>query len=219
MAVVRDDWARRITVIDGLRSLACDERAEIVDCDGHLFADSRRGFGGRDSSGIAETYHVRMVEMHERLLVRLHPCLRGELALFPAKTRVPHEIRSGLRRRKMQDIVVLGERLTCRGIKEVRTFRRRIHPCKTAPHGNRDLALLVDLKQTRSIVRNIIQLLACGVVLERAGIAFAVLAGELFCEQADLLRRTAAFVLGPCVGEDAASSRAGELVHGSPSLA
>ena len=68
-------------------------------------------------------------------------------------------------------------------------------------------------------MRNIIKLLASGEILECAVFPLAVFAGKLFCEKAYLLRSAAALVLGPGVGEDAASTSAGESVDRSPCLA
>ena len=42
VAVVRDDGACRIAVVDRFRSLACDERTEVVHRDRSLLADCRR---------------------------------------------------------------------------------------------------------------------------------------------------------------------------------
>jgi len=65
-------------------------------------------------------------------------------------------------------------------------------------------------------VRNIIKLLASGEILECAVFPLAVFAGKLFCEKAYLLRSAAALVLGPGVGEYAASTSAREFVHRCP---
>ena len=154
--------------------------------------------------------------MHERLLVRFYPCFGREFAFFPSKAGVPDEIGRRLRRCEVQDVVVFGECRSGFGIEEICALCRRVDAGQAATHRNGNFAFSVDFLETRSVVGNIIKLLAAGEILERAGFALSVLARELFREKADLLRCPTALVLRPCVGEDAAASRAGKFVHSGP---
>ena len=216
VAVVRDDGACRISVVDRFGGLARDERAEVVHRNRSLFADCRRSLRRGYSCSVAETYDIRMVEVDKRLLVRFHPCFGREFAFLPSKAGVPDEIGCRLRRCEVQDVVVFGECRSGFGIEEICALRRRVDAGQAATHRNGNFAFSVDFLETRSVVGNIIKLLAAGEILERAGFALSVLARELFREKADLLRCAAALVLRPCVGEDAAASRAGKFVHSGP---
>ena len=77
----------------------------------------------------------------------------------------------------MQDVVVFGEGLSRFGVEEVCALSCRVDTGQTASYRNRDFSLFIDFLETRSVVRNVIQLLASREILECAGVSLAVLAG------------------------------------------
>ena len=83
---------------------------------------------------------------------------------------------------------------------------------------DRHIAFLIDFQQAGSEVGNIIQFLGSCIVIQIYLVTCSLLTVVMFCQQTDLFRCAATFMLRVGVGEDSASACLGEFLQGFPGL-
>ena len=159
------------------------------------------------------------------MLINHSPTIGSKATLGPTQARFTHEIGCALRHHKVHKIVVVREwsyHLIALGIGlytlEVGLFSRCVDSLQAAVHIYGDVALLVNLLQTRCVVGHVVELLAACVVVHINLVEIVVLAGVIPREQTYLLGRTATLVLGVGIAEDTLATLLAELFHCGPRL-
>ena len=124
----------------------------------------------------------------------------------------------------MQEIIIFYKRSVdfliahCFDLLEMNLLGSRIHTFHSYIQVDRNVTLFVDFQQAGSEKRDIIQLFGCCVKIQIHRFACTLFAGIVFCQQADFLGSTSAFVLGISISVDSTSTRLGEFLYGFPSL-
>ena len=124
----------------------------------------------------------------------------------------------------MQEVIIFYKRCVdfliahCFDFLEMNLLGSRVYAFHAYIQVDRNVALLVDFQQAGSEKRHVIQFFGCSVKIQVHCLACTLLAGIMFCQQANFLGSTPAFVLGISICVDSTSACLGEFLYGFPSL-
>ena len=208
VSIVCYDRAGSISVVFLNRFFAFHQRDQVFGSDRHLHAYCRRCFTGRYPGNISQGDDVRISFVNQCRFINHHPGIGSQFAFRPSQTGLANEIGSRHRRSEMKEIIIFHEWSIyflfsdCFNLFKMYLFGCRIDTFHANVEIDGNITFLVNLQQTGSIKRNIVQLFRCCEVIQFQIVPCALFAAVIFCQQTNLFRCSATFMLCVCICVD-----------------